>query len=406
MTRFAYVARDAAGQSLQGEVPASSESEAAKLLRAEGKFVVTLRETAARLDPAQVDLSLGRRRISREDVIHFASQLSIMTDSGVPITDAISGMMEQSSPGAFRRVLSDLVGQLESGKEFSAALAGHPKAFGPMFVSLIRAAEASGTLGPMLQRCAGYLRDERDTRRRIRGAMIYPLVLLVMCIGVTIFLMTYLLPKFAAIYAGKEATLPKPTVILMAVSGWLRAWWKVWASSLLATIVVSWSYLRSSRGRPLANWLAMRLPIIGNLYYKTLLTRSLRTLGTLVDSGVSMLDSVTITRNVTRNVYFERMWDRVTERLHHGEQLSSPLHGDRLVPRFIVQMVYSGERSGKLGSVMTRVGEFLEDDLRVTVQAATKMIEPLMILVMGTIVGSIAIALLLPIFTISRVIAR
>ena len=406
MARFAYVARSSGGESLQGEVAAPSQSEAARLLRGEGKFVVALRELAEQLDPAQVEVSLSRRRVSRDDVIHFASQLGIMIEAGVPITEAISGMMEQSSPGAFRRLLADLVGQLEAGREFSAVLARHPKAFKPMFVNLVRAAEASGTLGPMLQRCARYLREERDTRRRVRRAMIYPVLLLVMCLGVTVFLMTYLLPKFTVIYAGKEATLPRPTLVLMAVSGWLTTWWKVWASTLVGTIALSWAYLRSARGRPAANWLALHLPIIGQMYHKTLLTRSLRTLGTLVDAGVSMLDSVTIARNVSRNHYFEQMWDRVSERLHHGEQLSNPLHGDPLVPRFIVQMIYSGERSGQLGSVLTRVGEFLEEDLRVTVQAATKMIEPVMICIMGTLVGSIAIALLLPIFTISRVIAR
>ncbi|MHC4064723.1 MAG: type II secretion system F family protein [Planctomycetota bacterium] len=406
MARFAYVARNTDGQSLQGEVAAPSEPEAARLLRAEGKFVVTLRELAEQLDPSQVGFSLGGGRVSRDEVIHFASQLGIMIESGVPITEAIGGMIDQSRTGAFRRVLSDVLTQLESGKEFAAALAGHPKAFGPMFVSLVRAAEASGTLGPTLARCARYLSDERDTRRRVRGAMVYPLVVLVMCIGVTIFMMTYLLPKFSAIYAGKEAALPRPTLLLMAVSSWLTEWWKVWASAVLAVIALSSVYLRSPKGRPAAHWLVIHLPVIGRMYHKALLTRCLRTLGTLIGSGVSMLDSVTISRDVARNLYFERMWDRVTERLRHGEQLSAPLHGDRLMPPFVVQMIYSGERAGQLGSVLTRIGEFLEEDLRVSVKAATRMIEPVMIFVMGTVVGSIAIALLLPIFTISRVMAR
>ncbi|MCP4247792.1 MAG: type II secretion system F family protein [bacterium] len=406
MARFAYVARDAGGQSRQGELVAGSEPEAARLLRGEGKFVVTLTEVAEALDPGQIEISLGRRRVTREEVIHFASQLAIMVETGVPITEAISGMMEQSAPGAFRRILGRVLADIETGKELSVALAKHPRAFTPLFVNLVRASEASGTLGGMLNRCAVYLSEERDTRRRVRGAMIYPALVMAGCIGVTIFMLTYMLPKFTGIYAGKEALLPAPTRILMAFSGWLTDWWTVWVSVLVAVLVGSWFFFHSNRGRPPKHWLAMRLPIVGPMVHKTLLTRCLRTLGTLVDSGVSMLESVAITRSVVGNHFFEQLWDRVAERLHRGDQLSAPLAGDPLVPRAIVQMIHAGERSGQLGAVMGKVGRYLEEDLRVSIKTATQMIEPIMILVMGTIVGSIAISLLLPIFTISRVIAR
>ena len=406
MGRFQYVARDSTGKSLSGEVTAGSQSEAVRLLRTDGKFVVTLQELADRIDAANIGASVGRRRVARNDVIDFATQLGVMVDTGVSLTDAISGTMEQTPPGAFRDVLEDLLNQLESGQEFSTALSRHPKAFNSLFVNLVRAAEASGTLGAMLRRCAEHLSNDRDTRRRVRGAMLYPMIVFVICVGVTIFLMTYVLPKFTAIYAGREAALPWPTVVLISVSDWLCAWWKVSVPLTLGTLGGSWFYLRSQRGRPAAHWLLMRTPILGKMYHKTLLTRCLRTMGTLVDAGVSMLDSVAITRGVMNNCQFERMWDRVTDRLHRGEQLSVPLGTDPLMPRPIVQMVRAGERSGRIGEVMNQVGEFLEEDLRVSIRQATKMLEPAMMVVMGAIVGGIAIALLLPIFTISRVMTH
>jgi len=406
MPRFAYQARDTGGRSLQGEVVAGSSIEAARLLRGEGKFVVGLNALADAIGPVRVDAPRGRRRVSRDDVIQFAAQLSIMVEAGVPITEAISGIMEQSPPGAFRRILAQVLSELESGRELSAALARHPRAFGPLFVNLVRASEASGTLGSMLRRCGQYLADERDTRRRVRGAMMYPLLVMVLCLGVTVFLMTYVLPKFTAIYAGKNAVLPTPTRVLMAVSGWLRDWWMVWSSALVGTLATAVFYLRSRKGRTAAHWLWLHVPVVGSMVHKALLTRCLRTLGTLIEAGVSMLDAVAVTRNVVGNCYFERMWDRVGDRLQRGDQLSAPLRGSPLVPRYVSQMIHAGERSGTLGQVMGKVGEFLEEDLRLSVKAATQMIEPVMILVMGTIVGSIAIALLLPIFTISRVIAH
>ena len=406
MARFEYIARDHSGKSLTGEIAAVSAIEAARLLRADGKFVIKLKEAATAIDPNQVQVALGRKRVSRDEVIHFASQLAIMVDTGVSLTEAITGIIEESPPGAMKRVLSDLLTQLEGGREFSAALARHPKAFTPLFVNLVKAAEASGTLGPMLLRCGQYLTDERDTRKRVRGAMMYPALLMLMCIGVTIFLMTYLLPKFTGIYAGKEEALPTPTKILIAVSNGLTDWAIVWVPSVLLVLGTAFFYLRNRRGRKSAHWLVLNLPILGSMYHKSLLTRCLRTLGTLVDSGVSMLDSVAITQNVVGNHYYEQMWDRVINRLHRGDQLTAALRNDRLVPRSTLQMLQAGERSGQLGTVLSRIGEHLEEELRAAIKTATAMIEPLMIFVMGAIVGGIAIALLLPIFTISRVLTQ
>ena len=407
MPRYDYLARNAHGESTQGVIAAPSESEAARTLRAEGKFVVKLAEiTEAAGAAAAAPISFGGKRVKPYDVILFASQMSVMVDTGVSITEALSGIIEQTASPAFRTVLQKVLADVETGTPFSTALAKHPQAFKPLFVNLVRASEASGKLGSMLERCAAYLTSQRETRKKVVGAMIYPTFLMGMSIAVVVFLLVYLMPKFTGIYAGKEQMLPAPTMILMAVSGWLATNWMWWSSGALFIIGALVLYLRSRAGVRSLHWLTLHTPLVGRMLHKTYLVRSLRTLGTLIGSGVSMLDSVGITRAVVGNRYFQDIWDEVDTRVQGGEQLSIPLLETRLVPRSVTQMIRAGERSGHLAEVLDRISTFLEHDLDQTIKRLTQMIEPIMIFIMGAIVGSIVIALLLPIFTISRVMGH
>ncbi|MCK4659090.1 MAG: type II secretion system F family protein [Phycisphaerae bacterium] len=407
MPRFNYLARDTSGGSLKGEIVAKTPAEAARMLRAEGKYVVKLRELAEQVDRqgAQV-ITLGQGRVRQEDIIFFFNQLSIMVETGVSLTDAIHGILAQTSGGRFRAILERVLHDVESGEAFSTALSNHPKIFDTFFVNLVRAAEASGTLGPMLTRCAEYLAHRREIRKKVKSALTYPLALLMVAVGVTVFLMTYVLPKFLSIYAGKEATLPMPTLVLMTVTnGMVDYWMWLLAATLVGVVVLIW-FFRARSMRPYAHWMHLHTPLIGKMLLKSNITMSLRTLGILVDSGVSMLDAISITRAVSKNYYFDRMWSEVDKHLHRGEQLSTPLYNDPLIPRPLVQMIEAGERSGRLGTVLVRLCDFLDDELRITIKTVTQMIEPAMIAIMGVIVGGIAIALLLPIMSISKVVAQ
>ncbi len=406
MPTYSFLARDHAGAAQQGVLVAASHAEAVKRLRGEGRFVVQLREAAdvGRVADAQ-PLAWGGR-VKVDEVIFFAMQLSVMIETGVSISDALTSLIDSAPPGRFRDVLEDLRSQVQSGREFSIALAAHTRVFPPLLINMVRASEASGTLGPMLRRAADYLRKQRETRRKVRGAMIYPAVVLVMAVGVVIFMMTVVLPKFTPIYAGREALLPLPTRVVMAISAWMIDWWWLWGSGLVLALTTIFILPRTRRGRPITDLTLLRLPIIGRMVHKAALTRGLRTLGTLVSAGVSMLETVALTRRLSGNILFERLWTRVEEHLHRGEQLSDPLAGSRLVPLYVVQMVRAGEKSGQLGPVLDTIADFLENDLNQAIKNATGMIEPLMIGVMGVIVGGISIAMLLPIFTLSRVIAH
>ena len=410
MPRFDYVARDTSGTSQDGEIIAKTQAEAARLLRAEGKYVVELRRLAdaaagGEREAAQV-IVLGGGRVRQKDIIFLFNQLSIMVETGVALTDAIHGIAAQTPPGRFQSVLNQVLRDIESGEAFSAALANHPKVFGGFFVNLVRAAEASGTLGPMLKRCAKHLTTRRETRKKVKSALTYPLVLVLVAAAVTAFLMTYVLPKFLSIYAGKEAVLPVPTVILMTVTNWLVEYWMPLLGSVVIGVSLLVWFFRARAARPYAHWITLRVPLFGNMLQQSYVASSLRTLGILVESGVSMLDAVAITRSISDNHYFRQMWSDVDARLHHGVQLSTPLFKSTLMPRSVVQMIEAGEKSGRLGPVLVRLCDFLDEELRITIKTVTQMIEPVMIAVMGTLVGAIAIALLLPIFSISKVIAH
>ena len=404
MPRFEYSARDDAGNSTSGEIITNTRAEAAKLLRASGKFVVKLEQAEEKTTREALQRG-GSRRIKQTQVIFFANQLAIMVDTGVPLSDALEATIMDEPESGFRRVVEDVIERVQSGQEFSAALAKHPRAFPRFFANIIKASEASGLLGAMLQRAAAYMTNQRETRKRIQGAMAYPLAMMSFCILVAIFLLTYLLPKFTQIFASRGATLPLPTRILMGTSGFLvqNAYFLV--PAVLGVGLGTWLFVRTPRGRIVTSWLRINLPIIGPMYRKAYTTVTMRTMGTMIDSGVSMLETVALTRNVVNNHYYEELMDKVDEQLRKGNLLSDCLRGSDLYPHSVIQMVLAGERGGQMGPVMSRVADFCEKDLNDAIKVATTLIEPALVVFMGVFIGGVVMALLLPIFSISKIVS-
>ena len=408
MPKFNYTARDTAGTSLSGEVAAPSEKDAVRLLRGEGKFVVRLDEAKKHddLDVASTAPTIGWSRTKPDEVIYFLNQLAGMVDTGVAITDALEATIDKSPPGRFRSVVEDVIQRVQGGQDFSAALGGHKKTFSPLLVNMVRASEATGTLGPVLNRVADYMVGQRDLKKRIKGALTYPVCMLIFAIGATIFLLTWVLPKFTAIYASKQAILPLPTRVLMAVSDWMVGNWLYLVFAMFFSVAGLVSFFRSDRGGYTADWLRLNVPLLGSMFRKACLTRSLRTLGSMISAGVSVLEAVLITRDVVGNRLFADVFEDVHRRLEQGEQLSQALLDAPYFPRPIWQMLHSGERTGQLGPAMERVADLCESDLKHTIRTATQFIEPAMIVVMGLIIGTIALAMLLPIFQISKVMTQ
>ncbi|MCK6483872.1 MAG: type II secretion system F family protein [Phycisphaerae bacterium] len=416
MPTFTYTARDGAGQSLTGEVSAPTSAQAAKLLRNEGKYVVSLEvaragRRAAPMTPPEPSLpgrapsggfSLTAPRLDPRDVRGFAQQLAVMLETGVSLSEALETCTDPKLSPGFARVLEAVIADVHGGSTFSSALARHPRAFPPLFVNMVRASEASGQLGPMLRRIADFMTRQAEVTRKIKGAVIYPIVMFLLAIGVVIFLMAFVLPRFATVYAGREQFLPWLTRWLMSLSSSMTQYGLYLLGGAVSVIAGLFFYLRGAAARSLIQAFKLKLPLFGPLFHKTYLARSLRTLGTLIQAGVSMLESVELTGSAVGNGVYARLWNDVYDQLQQGKQLSESVAASPLMPRAVVKMMQAGERGGTIGGVMDRVADHCEEELATDIKTMTSMLEPAIVMFLGVFVGGIVIALLLPIFTLSR----
>jgi type IV pilus assembly protein PilC len=396
MATFAYQARDPLGQISSGTMEVDTRDDAVARLKRDGLAVVELEEESS-------GGGLLPRRVRQVDIIYATSQLAVMVDTGITLSAALDSIAQHEKNGTLKEVLLDLKVRVESGEDFSTALARYPQHFDKTFVSLIRSSEQTGTMAEMLETVSGYLRSQLETRQKIRAAMAYPSVMAVLAVGVTIFLLTYILPKFEPLFTRKGAKLPKPTIVMMAASDLLIDYWFVWVA-LAVVGFLTWFFGRKTEpGRKFLDWLKINTPIIGPMTRKVTLSRSIRTLGTMVASGVSMLDAIRLTAEVASNWYYEQAWLRVLEQITEGNRICDALKAEEsLFPSTLVQMIGAGEETGKLDKVLTKVSVFYDREVETSLKATTSLIEPLMICAMGFIVGGIALGLLLPIFSLSR----
>jgi len=350
-------------------------------------------------------------RVRQSDLILFTTQLSIMLESGVVLSDAMDAIADQERPGLFRSVIRDIAARIRTGDNFSDALSRYPRIFNTMFVSMVQAAEASGNLPRMLEVLSKYLNAEAETRKQVKGAMIYPVVILLMAVAATGSLMFFVLPRFSRIYEARGAALPKLTQLLVRCSSLLgepRVMLALATAAVLGWLGVR-AWRRTVHGQRTWDWLKVRMPVLGTMFVDAVMTRSMRIMATMVGTGVSLLDTLTVMRTSCDNFYFRSLWATADAKIRDGYQLSDAIAQSpysRLVAPAVVQMLRAGEKSGQLGRVCDKVSVFYEKKLQNSIRTATSLIEPLMILIMGGIVGTIAVALLLPVFRISSVMAH
>ncbi|MEZ6190298.1 MAG: type II secretion system F family protein [Phycisphaerales bacterium] len=405
MPSFKYKARDGRGELITGVLNAPNVEEAGRMLRGDGKFVVKIDKAREAASPGATTGKSSNGKIRRAEIITFAHQLAVMVETGVPISEALECVAQQSENETFRAVLKDISDQVQAGNDLSSALRSHAKVFPPVMTSLIRASEVSGTMGRMLDRVSGYLSKEMQTAKKIRGALTYPAFMLGMVILVTTFLLMFVLPKFAGIYQSRDTALPAPTQILLGLSGSLVDNWHLWLGGIIMAVAGVYFAAGTPGGQRFYDYLKLHTPVIGPLFNKLYLTRGCRTMGTMVAAGVPILDMIEIVREVTNNALYEELWDDADLRLRQGAQLSDSLFDSPLIPRSVAQMVYSGERSGRIGDVMERIAEYTESDFDEQIKTTTGMIEPVMTATMGVIIGFVAIAMLLPIFSVGKVVS-
>ena len=357
------------------------------------------------------DRTVSSLKVKSIELVLFTTQLSIMLESGVVLSDALDAIAEQMRQGVFRLVITDVAQRIRNGDNFSDALSHFPRVFNSMFVSMVQASEASGKMPEMLDVLSGYLNAEDETRKQVKGAMVYPLVMLLMAVAATGSLMFFLLPRFTRIYESKGAALPKLTSLMVNFSQLLGDV-RFMATAVTIVIVgsVAFHFWRQTiAGRKVIDWAKVHTPIFGTMFIDAVLTRSMRIMATMVNTGVSLLDALTVMQTSCDNYYFRQLWITADAKIRDGYQLSDSIvlapYGDLVAPG-IIQMLRAGEKSGQLGHVCDKVSVFYEKKLQNSIKTATSLIEPLMITVMGAVIGTIAIALLLPVFKISSVMAH
>ncbi|MDD5327782.1 MAG: type II secretion system F family protein [Phycisphaerae bacterium] len=355
-------------------------------------------------------------KVKQTELILFSTQLAVMLDSGVVLSDALDAIAEQSEEGSLKLIIMDVADAVKGGENFSKALSEYPKAFSTMFISMVRASEASGRMVEMLRVLSGYLNFEFETRKRIKGALTYPFIMAMMAVAATGTLMFFVLPRFMKIYEARGAALPKITQILVKLSSILGDFQAM--TMILTTIIFAsmglYYWAGTLMGRRVIDFIKIHTPVLGTMFTDTLVTRSMRIMSTMVNTGVSLLDTIEVIQDSCENYYFQQLWAGTDKKIRDGYQLSESIMilldsegGERrLIAPGIIQMLRAGEKSGRLGEVCDKISVFYEKKLEASIRSVMALIEPLMILILGSIIGTVAIALLLPVFKISTVISR
>jgi type IV pilus assembly protein PilC len=394
---------DSTGSEVKDRVEAMSEEEAQQKIKQMGYFVTKITEEAGKKkDKAKGPKKRKKGRsftiggVSTKQLCTFTRQFSTLQDAGLPVLRSLKILEHQMKPGVLKNSLMDVVDDVESGSTLSEAFAKHPKCFDRLYVNMVKAGEAGGALEVILQRLADFKEKAQSLKRRITGAMVYPIAVITVAVGILSFIMIYIIPKFQKIFADFQMKLPWLTEKLMDTSEWFVNYWYVLPLVPLAL----WLLFKLIRLNKTGNYILDRLklwtPVMGTIIEKTVIARTMRTLGTLVSSGVPILEALSITKETCTNAVFEWMYQQVYESIREGETIAQPMKESRLVDDMVVNMIDVGEETGDLDTMLNKIADVYDEEVNVLVEGMISLLEPIMIVVLGLIIGAIVIALFLP----------
>lgn len=408
MPKFTYEALDAKGKEIKSEIDALSSNEAISKLRNKGLFPTKVKAKGAskkarvsRQSRPKVRRAVGK--IRTKDICNFARQLSTLQDAGLAILRSLRILEQQQKPGRLKRVIGYLAEDIEGGSTLSEAMGRHPKCFNHLFVNMVAAGEVGGVLDVILQRLADFLEKSEKLKSKVKGAMVYPVVVMTAAIAITLGLMIFIIPTFAEVLTdmgGEGAELPWLTLKLLDISGWLIARKGLNAGLVIATPFVIIALVRFIKqfqnGRYFFDQLNLHLPVIKLITYKVSVARWTRTLGTLISAGVPILEAINIARDTSGNEVYARMLQKVHNAIRQGDTFANPLKQSKTVDSIVVNMVDVGEETGDLDKMLEKVANNFDEDADVLVSSLMSMLEPIMVIVLGLMVGTIVIAMFLP----------
>jgi len=407
MPNYRYQVRGASGDAQAGTLSAESLSAAAGMLRGKGLHVVQVTpieesSSGESLIAKFAELNAGKPKVKH--VLEFTTQLAVMMRAGINLRAALEGIADQTTHPGFKKVLNQIRADVEAGKQFSQALQRYPKLFSPLYINMTKASEMAGNFSQMLDRIAAYMAQEMETRKMVIGAAIYPGIIGTLAVGVTVFLLTFVLPKFKAVFQGKEDILPWATKFLLDISDTLVQRWPLVIGAIAVVVGGAYAFARTEIGGFWIDRMKLSVPLLKSMFRSLYISRSLQTMGQLLNAGVPVLDTIAITGDVSGNRLYRSLWQSVHSSVKTGKKICAPLSKTKLLPQSVVQMISAGEESGKLGEVMDEISAYYAKQLKDQIKAVTGMIEPIMIICMGSVVGFIAMAIILPIFKMSQVV--
>jgi len=397
MEKFKYKAKDKSGKTTEGLVEASNISQAAKILRERGLLIVTLNKKGENLI-LQVKKSLGR--VTVQDKVNFTRQLATMINAGLTITEALSILELQTSP-ALNRLISDVLREVESGVTFAEALEKHGTVFDQIYIALIRSGETAGVLDKILSRLADNLEKQAEFRRKIKGAMVYPIIVIGGMIAVMVVMIIFVIPKLTTIYEEFQADLPNSTKLLIALSKFATHYWWL-AIALIGGLVFLGRFLsKNPLFRRQFDEFLFKFPIIGKLRKSMILTEFTRTLGLLVGSGILIVEAIEVTTKSLNSPNYEEKMKEVSKEVEKGLPLATALAKTEIFPPLLPQMVAVGEETGKLDELLGKVSTYFEQETDNAVKGLTTAIEPLIMVVLGVGVGFLMLAIIMPIYNLT-----
>jgi type IV pilus assembly protein PilC len=400
MAVFEYQARDVSGHLVAGQIEAPDQPTAATNLTNRNLMVISLKAGGAR----KVRGKSMQGKVKPQDLVVFTRQLATMLDAGLPLVQSLTALEEQTDSKGFKPVVHNVTEKVEQGEAFSVALAAHPKVFTKLFVSMVEAGETGGLLAEILDRVATYLEATSRLKKKVKSAMAYPVIVCCIAISIAFFLLIKVIPIFADIYKDFGAKLPGPTQALIQVSNLLRSYFLLFAGLVGALIFAFFKLKATKRGAQVWDRIKLKFPVFGKLIHKIALSRFSRTFAALLRSGVPILETLRIVGQSSGNTQVEIAVEKTAISIEKGENLALALSQHKIFSPMLVRMVAAGEQTGKVDVMLEKISDFYDEEIEATLSGLTSLIEPLLIVFLGVVVGTIVVCMFLPIFKLNQVV--
>jgi type IV pilus assembly protein PilC len=402
MNTYQYIAKDKKGNTVNGLINAPSESEAVQILHKEELIVISVSESKRK----SYGFKKKSQKVKLDEIVTFSRQLATLIDSGITLVNALGILVDQVDNKNFRNVITFIRKDIEAGLSFSDALRKHPQVFSDFYINLVSAGETSGQLNEVLDRLAIYLEKQLSLIRKVTSSLMYPAVVVTMALIITVGLLVKVVPSFKGIFEILGGELPLPTRILIGTSDILRKYFLFAVAIIFVLGFLLKKYINTPKGRYKFDLYKLKVPVLGPLFRKLAVAKFSRTFSTLVRSGISILNALTIVGKISGNKVIEEAVDKCSKSVRDGETIATQLSKSRIFPPFVCRMINVGEQTGQLEKMLSKIADFYEEQVDASAQALTSIIEPLVIVFLGTVIGGIVISLFLPIFKISQLIGR